>query len=103
MPPVVGELLVFGLVLVAPWLQPARMTAANSAQPALDVARSLCALRGPTHTLRIVRQIEPSVSGRVTTDQASGTGRRKHMASELEPERRFELLTCALRVRCSTD
>ena len=24
-------------------------------------------------------------------------------ASELEPERRFELLTCALRVRCSTD
>jgi hypothetical protein len=25
------------------------------------------------------------------------------IASELEPERRFELLTCALRVRCSTD
>ena len=28
---------------------------------------------------------------------------RANSASELEPERRFELLTCALRVRCSTD
>ena len=29
-------------------------------------------------------------------------GRRSDQ-EELEPERRFELLTCALRVRCSTD
>ncbi len=27
----------------------------------------------------------------------------QHANHELEPERRFELLTCALRVRCSTD
>lgn len=74
MPGAVDELLVFGLV--APWLQPARMTAASSAQPALHVARSLCALRGPTHTLRIVRQIEGTVSGKaVTPDQTWGTGR----------------------------
>jgi len=54
MPGAVDELLVRGLVLLATGLQPARMTAATSAQPALHVARRLCAPRGPTPTLRSV-------------------------------------------------
>ena len=32
-----------------------------------------------------------------------GSHRGALRPSDLEPERRFELLTCALRVRCSTD